>query len=235
LITIILLPISHKLRASDGLISRYLDCTGESSRSYWTPVVKRSFNKLASIISTIHCSESSSTRKYKTCLKTWRILTKPYLRSTNIDIIDDSSYTGDDLKPMPMLEVDLDEHKEENIIDCYRKMVPRGGASVGSSDNSQYSCDGTIVASSEKSYEDGDGTDNEDDGDGDVSIESAKDEWLEKKKAKPSAARRKLEFQRFLNQQSLDSLDVGDSSCIVPVTSPEKKRRRIDLDSDEEA
>lgn len=136
---------------------------------------------------------------------------------------------------MPMLEVDLDEHKEENIIDCYRKMVPRGGASVGSSDNSQYSCDGTIVASSDKSHEDGDGTDNEDDGDGDVSIESVKDEWLEKKKAKPSAARRRLEFQRFLNQQSLDSLDVSDSSCIVPVTSPEKKRRRIDLDSDEEA
>lgn len=229
------LPIFiNKLCASEGLIDQHLKCIGAMSKSkvYWTPIVNRSFNKLVSTISMKRGGGVSlHPCKYKTNSKTWRTLIKPYLQSTNFDVIDNSGNSGntrDDLKPMPVLEADTEEHKEESLIECYHKMIhSRGGASVGSSNNS-YGGGGESVDDGGEIH-----TDYNVEDDGGDSIESEEDEWLKKKKERPNAARRaakrKSEFQQFLKQQSsVDSLDADDSNWIL-------KRRRIKLDTDEES
>jgi len=146
---------------------------------------------------------------------------------------DDESVHSDEVKPIPLLDKDLVEHPEDSVIKYCRGM--KGSCSTAS--------DGSHDGDLSDSYDgdDGDGEDSdweegvefnggEDNDDRSESAESSKDDWLERRKARPSSARKRSLFQVYLKQDS--SYDSAEPESIS--TTPMKKRTRIYLDDDKD-
>ena len=153
------------------------------------------------------------------------------------DISEDTSCCDEsvdsEIKPIPQLDKDLVEHTEYSVIKYCRGMK---GSSSTSSDGSY---DGDLSDSYDGDDEDGEDSDWEEgaefngweDNDGrSESAESSKDDWLERRKARPSSARKRSLFQVYLKQDSSD-----DSSEAEPISvAPKKKRMIMYLEDDED-
>ena len=70
----------------------------------------------------------------------------------------------------------------------------------------------------------------EDNDDRSESAESAKDDWLEMKKARPSIAKKRSLFQVYLKQDSSDDSSEAESIHVTP----KRKRMMIMVDDDED-
>ena len=161
--------------------------------------------------------------------------------ATDADVDTDHEYSLDDIsegtsrddetivKPMPLLDKDFLEHPEASVIKYCRAM--KGSCSTAS--DGFY--DGDLSDSYDGDDEDGEDSDweegaefngGEDNDDRSESAESSKDDWLERRKARPSSARKRSLFQVYIKQDSSD-----DSSEAEPISvAPKKKRTRIYLD-----
>ena len=146
---------------------------------------------------------------------------------------DDESVDGGEVKPIPLLDKDLVEHPEDSVIKFCRGM--KGSCSTASDG----SYDGDLSDSYDGDDEDGEDSDWEEgaefngweDNDGrSESAESSKDDWLERRKARPSSARKRSLFQVYLKKDS--SYDSAEPESIS--TTPMKKRTRIYLDDDKD-
>jgi hypothetical protein len=152
------------------------------------------------------------------------------------DISEDTSCDDenvDEVKPMPLLDKDFLEHPEASVIKYCRGM--KGSCSTAS--DGTYDCD--LSDSYDGDDEDGEDSDweegvefngGEDNDDRSESAESSKDDWLERRKARPSSARKRSLFQVYLKQDS--SYDSAEPESIS--TTPMKKRTRIYLDDDKD-
>ena len=146
---------------------------------------------------------------------------------------DDENVDGGEVKPMPLLDKDFLKHPEASVIKYCRAM--KGSCSTAS--DGSYDGD----PSDSNDGDDGDGEDSdweegvefnggEDNDDRSESAESSKDDWLERRKARPSSDRKRSLFQVYLKQDS--SYDSAEPESIS--TTPMKKRKRIYLDDDKD-
>ena len=132
-----------------------------------------------------------------------------------------------EVKPLPLLDKDLVEHPEESVINYCRRMK----GSRGTTSDGCYCSDlsGSYDELSSSSYDD-----NKGDGGGEGSndrSESEKDDWLNRRKARPTSARKRSLFQLYLKQDSSDDSSEAES---ISDPKPKKKRMIIYLDDDED-
>jgi len=158
------------------------------------------------------------------------------------DISEDTSCDDEsvhsEVKPIPLLDKDLVEHPEDSVVKFCRGMKGScGTASDGSYDGDlSDSYDRLSSFDDDKDGEDSDrdvgaepnrGEDNDDRSE---SAESAKDDWLEMKKARPSIAKKRSLFQVYLKQDSSDDSSEAESIHVTP----KRKRMMIMVDDDED-
>ena len=216
-------PLIQKIRASDGLVQQWTAYKRyQTIKGFWTNKNICLYSQLNQHISRQKYGDAprsplSASLTPKLELDIWKDLIKPYLKSTNNEIID-NGVVEEDLKPMP--NVDPLVNPEEGIISfCRQAYKCNNDERLYEEDDSDTSFDedndGPQGGESDEHHEEIILEDDEDD----------KDDWLTQRLKRPTATRKASLFQRYLQYDS-------DSDASSPSSSLRKENKRMKIHDD---